>query len=44
MSAPAPPPARGPRHPDAPSTPLVPRTLLQIVFVAAAVTVGVASL
>ncbi|GAA5037262.1 hypothetical protein ACFQRL_13395 [Microbacterium fluvii] len=33
--------ARARRHPDAPHTPLVPRTLMQVAFVAAAVVVAV---
>lgn len=36
--------ARLPRHPDAPHTPLPPRTAMQVVFVTAAITVGIASL
>lgn len=33
-----------PRHPDAPHTPIVPRTILQIVFVAATATVAITAL
>lgn len=33
-----------PRHPDAPHTPILPRTILQIVFLAATVTVAVTAL
>lgn len=36
--------ARARRHPAAPQTPLVPRTVLQLVFIAAAIIVGVTAL